>query len=113
MRLSNIIERKTDILSHINPQRIYVENVRSFFNLNYRVAKFFCEMAVKQRYLRKRYGVICPNEDCHRLITSYSSKAEIPKMIKCEVCEQLERDRFEFYITPKDIMEVYQLTEKK
>jgi len=113
MRLSGIIDRKAEILSQLDPNRIYVENIRSFFNLPYRAAKFLCEMAVRQKYFRKKYGIICPNEECSRLIRSFDKKSEIPSHIACNHCEHLERENYEFDITKNNIREFYQLTDRE
>jgi len=113
MRFLNIINKKADILSHFDPDRIYVENIRSFFNLPSPLARFYCEMAVKQKIFRKKYGILCQNDDCRRLIKSVNNPSEIPATIKCDHCELLERDNFEFQVQKKDIIEFYQLINRK
>jgi hypothetical protein len=109
MRFFNIIDKKTNLLSRLDPDRFYVENIRSIFNLPHPLAKFYCEMAVKQSYFIKKFGIICLNEECKRLIISFDSKSDLPKSIKCEQCELLERDKYVFELSEKDIIEFYQI----
>ena len=113
MRFSNIINNKANVIAQINPDRIYVENIRSFYNLPYRFARFLCEMAVKQRFFEKKYGLLCPNNECKRLIISFDKKSQIPNKIKCDQCELLEREKYIFEVTDKDILEFYKLTNKE
>lgn len=113
MKFSNIIKHRVDLLSQLNPDRFYVENVRHLFSLPHPVAKFFCEMAVKQKYFTKKYGVICKNEECKRLIASFDLRSQIPKEIKCEQCELLERDHYVFTPINADIIEFYKLIDHK
>lgn len=109
MKLLNIIDNKRDILSHLDTDRIYVENVRSFFNIPTPLAKFYCEMAVKQKFFSKRIGIICPNEECNRIVLSVDNYKKIPKIVECEHCMELERDKYEFSPQKKDLIEFYQL----
>jgi hypothetical protein len=113
MILSRIINNKAELLSHIDPERIYVENVRSFFNIQHQVARFFCEMAVKQKFFEKKYGIVCPNDDCHRIITSINKISELPTEIKCEHCELMERDNYIFKPLEADLILYYKLSKKK
>jgi hypothetical protein len=113
MKLLDLIDKKANILTRIDPNRIYVENIRSFYNIPTKLAKFFCEMAVKQKYFIKKIAIICPNEDCNRVVVTINNYSEIPKLVKCDQCELLERYPYEFSPTMKDLMEFYQLTDKK
>ncbi len=107
--IGRIVDSKLSIIEHTDPQRIYVENVRAFYNLPTFAAKFICEVAVREDVFIKKIAINCP--DCGRVIMSVSRKKDIPDTIKCEHCELLEKDKFEFTLTDRDTMEFYQLIE--
>jgi hypothetical protein len=91
-------------LSKINPQRIYVENIRAILGSTSWVAKLICETAVRQGIFVKRVQVLCPDGS---VVLTVSSPKEIPQKVKCwkEVDGELEPsiqesdrlDRIEFY----------------
>jgi len=86
--------RKEEQIEQLDPQRIYVENVRSFFGIPYRAAHFLCELAVRERVLARRFGILCPQ--CQRILTSVDSEADVPVHLTCEVCERNECERYAF-----------------
>lgn len=101
-------DKKAAIIEQTDPDRIYVENVRSFFNISTRLAKLLCQLAVRQGIFKKKFGVECKNKSCLRIINIYKSKEEIPKHIECLTC-QLEGDLdFKFETTDLEIIEYYQ-----
>jgi hypothetical protein len=94
------------IWNDLNPDKIYVENIRQFFNLSTRVAKFFCEAAVSHGAFIKRYEVICPNEG--RSLLEFNKRQDIPEIIECKNCELLEK-QFKFNRLDCKINEFYLL----
>jgi hypothetical protein len=88
------LEKRAQLIRSTDPERIYVENVRSFFNITTALAKGFCEMAVKERLFRKRIGLECPT--CKRLVLTLGAEEKLPVLIRCEQCEAHEEERFEF-----------------
>lgn len=88
--IGRYIDRRLDLIKVTNPDRIYVENIRSFYNLTTPIAKIFCEMAVKENLFKRRIGVECPK--CGKLIGHYTSNSEIPDEIICETCQLLEEE---------------------
>lgn len=105
----NFLKNKEDIIEHTNPDRIYVENVRSFFNIPFKWAKYLCEVAVRHKYFVKKYGVECKNSDCSRIIAVYNSVDEIPEFLTCSTCEMDLDKNFEFDKKNLNIIEFYQL----
>jgi hypothetical protein len=83
-------------ISSIDPGAIYVENVRSFMRTTTFLAKFMCEVAVKDRIFEKRIGLVCPNDSCKRIIKSFTNEKEIPATIICHNCESNDEEEFEF-----------------
>ena len=107
--IKKFVDKRVSVLKNTNPQRIFVENIRSFYNMPYSVAKMFCEMAVRSGLFRKKIGVVCPHSNCGRIVMVVDSEEEIPSVLNCEVCEGLEREGAEFRPTKKDIITFYQL----
>ena len=105
--IGRFINKRLELVDATNPDRIYVENIRSFYNLTTPVAKVFCEMAVKEKLFKKRIGVECPN--CGKLIIHFSNISDIPDTILCDNCQLLEEDKYQF--SRKEIVETvfYQL----
>ena len=96
-------------ISSVNPNKIYVENVRSFFKVPAFVAKVMCEMAVVDNLFIKKIGLVCPNSDCKRIIASYKSYNEIPDVITCSICEDEDKELHTFQTDKLEKVEFYQL----
>ncbi len=77
-----------DSISELDPDRIYVENIRSILKTNTRIARFICKLAVRKGYFEKYYAISCKNETCGRVIKSYQDKTEIPLELVCQMCEE-------------------------
>ena len=103
----SFLSNKATILGNIDPDHIYVENIRAFFNIPKKFAKFLCEMAVKERSFTKYYGIECPQ--CGRMLLSVKEKSDLPEIIECEVCQHLEREKYTFNTSDLDIVEFYKL----
>ncbi|WP_228853281.1 hypothetical protein [Aegicerativicinus sediminis] len=74
-------------ISQLNPDRIYLENIRALLGTNTTIAKLICNTAVRQGYFEKRFAVECGNEDDGRIVATYNSQEEIPETITCDLCE--------------------------
>ena len=48
-------------LSKLNPEKFYIENVRSLLNVSHDKANRICEMAVRQGFFKKGIEIICPD----------------------------------------------------
>ncbi|GAB3637260.1 hypothetical protein GCM10027422_28500 [Hymenobacter arcticus] len=109
--IGRFVQNKLNVLEHTDPDRIYVENVRAFYGLPFFMAKFLCELAVREGTFIKKVGVECPNEG--RLIVTANSAAELPKEVKCRNCELLEQDKFEFALEACHVVEFYKLNDRR
>jgi hypothetical protein len=105
--VGRLVEKKEELIDQLDPERIYVENVRSFFGIPFSLARLLCEMAVREGLFLRRYGVMCPQ--CDRIITSAESERELPEKLKCEVCEINERDRYEYDVKECTVITYYKL----
>ena len=92
------------VLSALDTQRIYVENVRAFLGTSTWIARQICETAVRQGLFVKRVQILCP--DGAVALTVDDEKA-VTDEVQCwrevdgelePVSERTERlDRLEFY----------------
>ena len=105
--LNNIFKKQTTALEETNPDRIYIENIRSIFNISTRWARYICKIAVRQGILKRKFAVECKNNDCLRVIKSFDKEIDIPEIIECRTCE-LEGQEFKFNKSQLNITEYYQ-----
>ena len=113
--VGRFVSKKAELVRSTDPNRIYVENIRSFFNINTFMAKFFCEMGVKEGILVKNIGLVCPNEEDGRIIKSMSYsdfKAKSgEEMIVCDLCELNGLDDYEFKLKDLRTIIYYSINE--
>jgi hypothetical protein len=107
--IGKFVHNKLNVLEHTNPDRIYVENIRSFYGLPSFIAKFLCEMAVKEGLFTKHIGVECPNEG--RLMITASSTKSLPETVHCRNCQLLENDPYIFKVADCHKVEFYKLND--
>jgi hypothetical protein len=111
--IGKAIDKRLNLVASIDPERIYLENIRSFYNIPISIAKLFCEMALKENLFKKGFGIECPNDSCNnRLIATYNDKREVPDTILCESCQLLEKDKFEFNANEFKVIEFYKLNKE-
>jgi hypothetical protein len=92
--VGKFVARKEELIEQLDPDRIYVENVRSFFGIPSAAARFLCGLAVRDGVFVPWLGLMCPN--CERIVLSARSEDEIPSKLLCEVCEMNGCERYEF-----------------
>jgi transcription elongation factor Elf1 len=102
----NPILKLGQLMASTDPDRIYVENVRSFFKLPKKVAWLLCEMAVKEGYFKKEIALTCPN--CQRVIKTVKQVDKNEK-ISCINCEINEESIYEFRAEELNKIEFYKL----
>lgn len=102
------LENKAKIIEKTDPDRIYIENVRSFFNISSRFAKFLCETAVREGFFEKKIAIECINEDCKRIIKVLDND-DLPQTITCEICEIENKEKYTFEKNEYKIVEFYKL----
>jgi hypothetical protein len=104
-----IVDKRLDIIEKTDPDRIYVENIRAYYNLPFAAAKTLCELAVKERIFKKKIGVICPNDECGRIIKSYDSEKQMDEKVTCIQCELRECEEHSFIAKDLEKIVFYQL----
>src|SRR6202035_4788654 len=73
-----VVER----LSALNPDRIYVENVRSILNVSNSKARAICDTAVRRGLFRRQVLVLCPDGSVG---ATAPSEEKLPPTVRCWV----------------------------
>ena len=94
MKLSDIVNKfipdaippgNIEALSRLNPDKIYLENVRSVLNVSHRKAKYICDTAVKQGAFESWIEVRWSDGS---VVATAKTEAELPSTVRCWI----ERD---------------------
>ncbi|HEV8238115.1 MAG TPA: hypothetical protein VGS57_01960 [Thermoanaerobaculia bacterium] len=102
--IGDAFARRAELMRNTDPQNIYVENIRSFFRVPYRVAHMLCELAVREGLFAKRHGYLCPRD---KNIAEYVPAGErVPATVVCHVCEA-EGEECQFDPRKLQVIEVY------
>jgi hypothetical protein len=101
-------DKRVKLIEETDPNRIYVENIRSFFNIPTRWARFLCKIAVRQGIFRRKFAVECKNENCGRIIKVYDKKEDMPEELNCFTCELEGKENHTFKTKDLNITEYYQ-----
>lgn len=73
-------EKEAIALAQLNPEKIYVENVRSVLDVSTHRAEQICETAVRQGVFQKGIEVLCPDGV---VAASADSEANLPTTVTC------------------------------
>ena len=92
-RVHGFVDRKREAIESIDPERIYVENVRALFGLSHTLTRVALEAAVREGALERRIGVVCPYDG--HIVKSFSSEEVVPESVSCLVCEVQGREQSE------------------
>jgi hypothetical protein len=69
-----------DALARLNPEKIYVENVRAVLRLSHGAAVTICESAVRQGLFARGVEVVCPDGS---VPASATTEAALPSEVSC------------------------------
>jgi hypothetical protein len=72
--------REAAELARLNPDKIYVENVRSLLRVSHKTALSVCETAVRQGFFARSVEVLCPD---NAVAASAPTEAELPETVRC------------------------------
>ncbi len=83
--ISNLLPNNTlsgieESLAQLDPDKIYIENVRSVLDVSYQKAKDICESAVRQGFFKRGVEVKCPDG---AVAASADSEADLPPTVHC------------------------------
>jgi hypothetical protein len=69
-----------EAIAKLNPEKIYVENVRSLLDVSTWRARQICETAVRQGVFERRVEVMCPDG---AVAASAATESELPETVRC------------------------------
>ncbi len=88
------VELNLDALDQLDPEKIYVENVRSVLDVSLKEAEAICETATRQGLFTKGVEVLCPDGSVGAIADSINL---LPDKVECWIEEEghLEPREFE------------------
>jgi hypothetical protein len=95
-------------LSALDPEKIYVENVRSVLGVSHQAAVRICETAVRQGLFQKRVEVMCADGT---VVASAGTDEELPSMVHCWREEDGNIEEVEVPTSSLDKTRFYRLNE--
>jgi len=109
--IGRAVDRRLELIDRTDPDNIYIENIRSFFGMPFKVARFFCDVAVREGVFDRRIGYLCPQD---KNIIHYRRRGDtLPSEVTCLVCEAEGADNFEFDPETLQVIDVYSLAAKR
>ncbi len=73
---------KEALIAELNPEKIYIENVRSILDVSYESAKRICETAVRQGVFQRGIEVMCPDG---AIAAVADTEDKLPQTVHCWV----------------------------
>jgi hypothetical protein len=83
--ISQVSENEAELLAKLNPDKFYVENVRSILDVSYASAARICETAVRQGIFERRVEVKCPDG---AVAASADIEANLPEHVRCWIQDE-------------------------
>ncbi len=71
---------KEALLAELNPNKIYIESVRSILNVSHETARRICETAVRQGEFLRGIEVMCPSG---AVAATAETEDKLPKVVRC------------------------------
>jgi hypothetical protein len=102
-------EKEAQQLSRLNPEKFYVENVRSLLNVSYSSAARICETAVRQGLFERRVEVKCPDG---AVSASAENEAALPPTVRCWTLEEGQYTPVELPTRDLEKVTFYRINEK-
>jgi hypothetical protein len=76
----SLSDKEAKELARLNPDKFYVENVRSILGISHASAVRICETAVRQGLFDRRIEVVCPDG---AVAASADIEANLPETVRC------------------------------
>lgn len=89
----DVLAGKEKALARLNPEKFYLENVRSILGVSHSIAKRICDTAVRQRFFSRHVEVLCPDGS---VAASAETELTLPEVVTCWIEEngQLREQKF-------------------
>jgi hypothetical protein len=101
-------EEEARQLARLNPEKFYVENVRSILGVSHNSAKRICETAVRQGVFERRIEVRCPDGS---VAASAESEAGLPQTVRCVHQEEQHFEEEELPVRDLEKVTFYRLND--
>jgi hypothetical protein len=101
-------EKEAEALAALNPDKIYVENVRNILNVSSSHALRICETAVRQGLFETGIEVLCPDG---AVVASAKKEEELPERVPCWKEEDGHMEEVNIATSSLDKKKFYRLNE--
>jgi hypothetical protein len=85
----NPLAGKEELLAQLNPNKIYVENIRSLLGVSSKAAQAICETAVRQGLFSRKIEVMCPDGS---VAETADSEDRLSEFVPCRIEEDGQPD---------------------
>lgn len=106
----NPLAGKEAELAQLNPQKIYVENLRSLMDVPKKAAEALCEAAVRQGFFSRKVEVMCPDGS---VAATADKEEDLPAIVSCWVNEDGQVDQVDTPTASLKRTIFYQLNEQR
>jgi hypothetical protein len=86
-----MLQRSDQVFETVDPDRFYLENIRSFFDISSRTAQTICDIGIEKGLLTRQVNYLCPHPDCARVLLTCDALADPEMGVECEICEMSDR----------------------
>jgi hypothetical protein len=100
---------KEEEIARLNPEKIYIENVRSVLGVSAREAEQICETAARQGVFDRCVEVLCPDGV---VAVTAQSEGGLPERVACMVEEAGHLEEIEFPVSDLQKRIYYRLHEQ-
>ena len=107
---SNPLAGKEEALARLNPEKIYIENVRSVLGVSEGEARRICDTAVRQGLFTRGIEILCPNGS---VAATEESEALLPSVVSCWQEEEGNREEKSFRTEELRKLVFYRLNEQR
>jgi hypothetical protein len=104
----SIPQKTLENLSKLNPNKFYLENVRSIMDVSYDKAKSLCEIAVRQGYFTCGIEILCPDGSVAK---SIEQGQDLPEKVNCLLLVEGGYEDVELNVTELERNTYYKLNQ--
>lgn len=106
--LRTVFAGREEALARLDPEKIYVENVRQALGVTTRIATVLCETAVRQGVFVRAVEVRCPDGSVPAIA---ATEADLPPVVRCHVEDEGFADEVEVLTTTLPKVVFYRLSD--
>jgi len=108
VQVDPLSDKEAALLAKLNPDRIYLENVRTLLNVSPQTARRICETAVRQGLFTRKIGVLCPDKN---IGATAQTEDQLPATVHCTIEREGQFEEEDIPTEQLDKITFYQLND--